>query len=270
MSGLTDEQRRRIERQSQTLRERLESGPRSETEGATSVTQEWADALSVDHKELRDYLQRRGMSLSEASAALRKPGSREVDWVNHLSEMVHYIQSEPDKRTIAREELPFEPICRRIGNFTVDCLPQRVHERLEKSAVAEFAGWVEDEISSVLSHTLYVEFKKYLQSSRGSTAPVGDGSSTGIFDEFTSGIRTDFDEVVTEYALLGRLLAVVTLDAIETVSKLTNRLETDTDDVAELVNDSKTPLPVTGFPWSETLGRGRTRSYDSRSLTEAK
>lgn len=247
MNGLTDEQRQRIERQSQTLRERLESGPRSETEEKTSAIQEWADALSLEYEELRDNLQQGEVSLSEASAALRNPESREVDWMDHLSEMVHHVQSGLCEPTDVRDELPFESICRRIGIFTVDCLPQYARRQLAASAVAEFAAWVEDEVSSVLSHTLYVEFKKYLKSIRGSTAPVGDGSSTAIFDEFIAEIRRDFDEVVTEYSLLGRLLAVVTLNAIETVSVMTNRLEADTDKVAEQVADSENLSSVAEF-----------------------
>jgi lantibiotic modifying enzyme len=247
MSGLSNEQVQQIRRQSQTLRERLNSSCHSDREADVDAVSDWMDALSLDQQEFSSYLQRQDISLSEASAALREPGYREVNWTDHLSAMVNFVQSEPHNTTEARGELPFESICRRIGEFTVSSLPRQVCNRFQESAVDQFAAWVETELCRLLSHSLYVEFKKYLKSESGSTDPIGNGNSTVLFDNFINEIRSKFDRFLTEYAFVGRLVSVVTVDAVETVSTLVERLERDARELVSRVTDSTPPLSIAGF-----------------------
>lgn len=247
MSGLSNEQVEQIRRQSQTLRERLDGSCHSDARVDVDVVSDWMDALSLDRQEFSNYLQRQDISLSEASAALREPRCREADWTGHLSAMVSSVQSESYEPTEARGKLPFESICRRIGEFTVRSLPRQVCNRFQESAVDQFAAWVETELSRLLSHSLYVEFKKYMKSESGSTDPIGNGNSTVLFDNFTTEVRSNFDQFLTEYAFLGRLLSVVTADAVETASTLIERLERDARELVGRVTDSTPPLSIAGF-----------------------
>lgn len=236
MTGLSRGEKERIAARARTLQERLSAG----SDGATDVAasdriEQWREYVADgDGDRFADRLAREGLSLDECERRLSTrscpSGAPLPDWVDCLDEIVDYVGThgtDPAAGAHA-DEIAFSDAIEPFVSYARDALSSSVSEFVDESALGDLAEWLARRLSAVFSHTLFIEFKKYVDREGSEVeAPADEGPAEGQYHRFVEDVTDDAAELFVEYAFLGRLAVTSITQWVSLIEEFVERAAAD-------------------------------------------
>lgn len=255
MTGLQRAEKEEIANRASTLQERLDAGEVGPADGdrAADVIEKWREYVASGDAELfSERVAREASSLEECRHRIARdewPADEELpDWIAELDAIVARAgSSRSAPSTDLDGETPFVHVLEPLVTYAADSLSESVSDVATESALRDLRQWLADDLSSLFSHTLFIEFKSYVATNApdGEADPT-DESDTERYDTFVAHTVENFADLFVEYSFLGRLAATTVAQWRSAVEEVCDRLADDWAAIEELVEGANDARRVVG------------------------
>ncbi len=164
------------------------------------------------------------------------------DWVAWLDRLLGAVPEQPagDHPTV-----PFADVLHSVSEAAFSELDTSRRTSFDEQVVSsKFTSWLTERLAGVCSQALYVEFDLFR---RAEETPNPTSGGTACYEAFIENLMPNgIVEFIKTYPVAGRLMSVLTHEAVEFATELLTRLERDWDTVVDRLVDECGPA-VTGL-----------------------
>lgn len=267
---LEDADRRRIAGRARTLLERVEQQPDAasgeSSEPIDEYLSDWRENVAGgDATKFQERLERLGLaaeSLPDQLPTGAWPTDEQLpDWVDEIDGLLDAVstagRSDLKLRTEDDPPIAFEALVAAVVDYS-DGKVEWKRTQLAQSAIDSFREQLANDVVSLCSHSLFIEFKTFVAERDPDLAFADDPSGASSQQEYyESFIETMLDgnlaDFFVEYALLARRLALTIRSWVERVEEFTTRVANDRPAIRDTFTEGTDPgcvvsLEVRGDP----------------------
>ncbi|WP_276280725.1 type 2 lanthipeptide synthetase LanM [Halorussus caseinilyticus] len=229
---------RNLAASAELIQERIDDGHRAPTEDGTTL-----EAFDYVDESLAEELRENfGSDAVEYANLETWPNEKLPDWVEAFGDVYDRLKSVREPLSGGeRREVPFREIVAPIADHCVESvLDSAPTARLSDDAIASLEAQLLDRLTDLCAQPLHLDFIRFIVE-RDPEVIADERRSPDSREWYESYVRAFYDgrmeSFFEEYAMVARLLSVVTTQWRESVAEFAERLHADYDDICGMVGE---------------------------------
>lgn len=273
MGTLSEKEKQKIAGRARTLQERLDTPCQS---GETiseidDMIDEWRDHVaSGDSDVFRKRLSREDFSIKECRRRIASnewPSDEPLpDWIDQLDEILTFAF---ENRFVevgfkTEEEIPFVHLLSPFLQYAHEEIDEVPTDYVTRSAVDDLTKWLAHQLSSLCSHTFFIEFKTFV-AHRDPDFAFGDdiepkANPSEYYDDFVEQmLRGELTSFFVEYSFLARLFVRLLRQWVTATEEFYVRVTDDWTEIRDTFVDERSSGKITDIkPLGDMHHDGRT------------